>query len=192
MNSRSFKYLRREGASSRYCCVPFCRMSSRFNSVISFHSLPLDSVTRNMWLLNIRRKTFEVSPNIRVCGRHFKNDDFIEPSTPTARRLLKKGAVPTLFRWNNYYTSGPRSFGLWKKKGSTHQEDELVAVDFQHEDHNYYCTSPVQNDEVVDLTKDLRKEVELLKRKVAQFSVHQRFCLGRFAASDNDIRFYTR
>lgn len=145
-----------------------------------------------MWLLNIRRKTFEVSPNIRVCGRHFKNDDFIEPSTPTARRLLKKGAVPTLFRWNNYYTSGPRSFGLWKKKGSTHQEDELVAVDFQHEDHNYYCTSPVQNDEVVDLTKDLRKEVELLKRKVAQFSVHQRFCLGRFAASDNDIRFYTR
>nr|XP_695963.3 uncharacterized protein si:ch211-262i1.5 isoform X1 [Danio rerio] len=194
MNSISFKYLRRECAYSRYCCVPFCKISSRFNSVISFHKLPLDRATRKMWLHNIRRKTFEVSPHVRVCSRHFTNDDFIEPSYPTARRLLKKGAVPTLFRWNNDSTSGQKRFRLWEKKASSSsdQEEELVPMDFQHEDHNYYCTSRVQNDEVVDPTDDLRNEVEVLKRKVAEFSVNQRFCLGRFAASDDDIRFYTR
>uniref|UniRef100_A0A673GC90 THAP domain-containing protein 1 n=1 Tax=Sinocyclocheilus rhinocerous TaxID=307959 RepID=A0A673GC90_9TELE len=101
----------REGASSRYCCVPFCKMSSRFNSVISFHSFPLNKETRKKWLHNIRREDYKVSPNTRVCSRHFKGDDFFEPSTPTARRLLKKGAVPTLLMWSDS-TLPPKRTGM--------------------------------------------------------------------------------
>ncbi|XP_058629590.1 uncharacterized protein LOC131539210 [Onychostoma macrolepis] len=43
-----------------------------------------------------------------------------------------------------------------------------------------------------DQTEDLRKEVEQLRKQVEELSVRHRFCLGRFAASDDDIRFYTR
>ncbi|XP_016323995.1 uncharacterized protein LOC107674526 [Sinocyclocheilus anshuiensis] len=192
MSSKTFKYLRREGASSRYCCVPFCKMSSRFNSVISFHSFPLNKETRKKWLHNIRREDYKVSPNTRVCSRHFKGDDFIEPWTPTARRLLKKGAVPTLFMWSDS-TSPPKRTGLWKKRrvSSPFKEDPVPKF-FQHQEHDY-CSSLVQDDEVAsDQTEDLRKEVERLKRRVAELAVLQRFCLGRFAASDDDIRFYTR
>uniref|UniRef100_A0A8C1MZD3 THAP domain-containing protein 1 n=1 Tax=Cyprinus carpio TaxID=7962 RepID=A0A8C1MZD3_CYPCA len=73
------------------------KLPVQFNSVISFHSFPLNKETRKKWLQNIQREDCEVSPNIRVCSRHFRTDDFIEQSTPTSRRLLKKGAVPTLF-----------------------------------------------------------------------------------------------
>ncbi|KAF4115282.1 hypothetical protein G5714_002771 [Onychostoma macrolepis] len=36
------------------------------------------------------------------------------------------------------------------------------------------------------------QEVEQLRKQVEELSVRHRFCLGRFAASDDDIRFYTR
>lgn len=193
MSSQTFKYLRREGSSSRYCCVPFCRMSSRFNSVISFHSFPLDDETRKKWLRNVGREDFNVSPNTRVCSRHFKSDDLIEPSTPAARRLLKKGAVPTLFPWDDSSTPAPKRAELWKKKKvSTHLKENRVPTDYPHQDHDY-CSWPVQVDDLtVDQTEDLLKEVECLRRQVAELSVLQRFCLERFAASDDDIRFYTR
>ncbi len=192
MSSKTFKYLRREGASSRYCCVPSCKMSSRFNSVISFHSFPLNKETRKKWLQNIRREDYKVSPNTRVCSRHFRTDDFIEQSTPTSRRLLKKGAVPTLFTRNNSNTSAPKHTGLWRRRHvPSPLKQDPVPTGFQHQEHDY-CSSLVQDHLEVDETEVLRKEVERLKRQVTELSVLQRFCLGRFAASDDDIRFYTR
>uniref|UniRef100_A0A8C1YKK1 THAP domain-containing protein 1 n=1 Tax=Cyprinus carpio TaxID=7962 RepID=A0A8C1YKK1_CYPCA len=162
-----------------------------FNSVISFHSFPLNKETRKMWLHNIRREDCKVSPNTRVCSRHFKSDDFIEPSTPTARRLLKKGAVPTLFLWSDS-TSAPKRTGLWKKRRvSSPVKKDPVPKLFQHQEHDY-CSSSVQDELALDQTEDLRKEVARLKRLVAELAVLKRFCLGRFAASDDDIRFYTR
>ncbi|XP_018972001.1 uncharacterized protein LOC109103116 [Cyprinus carpio] len=187
MSSKTFKYLRREGALSQYCCVPSCKMSSRFNSVISFHSFPLNKETRKKWLQNIQREDCEVSPNIRVCSRHFRTDDFIEQSTPTSRRLLKKGAVPTLFT----RSSSPVRTGLWRRRRIPPPlKQDPVPTGFQHQEHDY-CSSLVQDHLEVDETEVLRKEFERLKRQVA-LSVLQRFCLGRFAASDDDIRFYTR
>ncbi|KAL1265543.1 hypothetical protein QQF64_003570 [Cirrhinus molitorella] len=168
-------------------------MSSRFNSVISFHSFPLHKETRKKWLHNIRREDYKVSPNTRICSRHFRSDDFIEQSTPTSRRLLRKGAVPTLFMWNDSSsTSAPKRFGLWKKRSVTSAiKQRPVQKNFQHQEHDY-CLSAVHDDLVLDQTEDLRKEVERLKRRVAELAVLQRFCLGRFAASDDDIQFYTR
>ncbi len=64
-----------------------------------------------------------------------------------------------------------------------------VPVDLQHQEHDY-CSFPIPAavNLSLDQTEDLRKEVE----QVEELSVHQRFCLGRFAASDDDVRFYTR
>ncbi len=148
MSSRSFKCLRREGATSMYCCVPLCDTSSRFNSVVSFHTFPLDKETSKKWIHYIRREDFNITTNTRVCSRHFKSDDLIEPSTPTGRRLLKKGAVPTLFEWNNYSTSAPRRIsststprshqGTWQRREvSPPLNEDPVPVDLQHQEHDY-------------------------------------------------------
>ncbi|XP_058621123.1 uncharacterized protein LOC131533086 [Onychostoma macrolepis] len=177
-----------------YCCVPLCDTSSRFNSVVSFHTFPLDKETSKKWIHYIRREDFNITPNTRVCSRHFKSDDLIEPSTPTGRRLLKKGAVPTLFEWNKYSTSAPRRTGAWQRREvSPPLNEDPVPVDLQHEEHDY-CSFPVPAavDLSLDQTEDLRKEVEQLRKQVEELSVRHRFCLGRFAASDDDIRFYTR
>ncbi|KAL1277161.1 hypothetical protein QQF64_023834 [Cirrhinus molitorella] len=66
-------------------------------------------------------------------------------------------------------------------------------MDLQHQEHDY-CSFPVPAavDLSLDQTEDLRKEVEQLRKWVEELSVCQRFCLGRYASSDDDIRFYTR
>lgn len=155
-------------------------MSSRFNSVISFHSFPLNKETHKKWLQNIEREDCNVTPNTRVSSRHFRTEDFIEQSTRTARRLLKKGAVPTLFTRN---TSAPKRSGLWRKRRVTSPlKQDPAPTGFQHQEHDY-CSSLVQDHLKVDETEVLREEVERLKRQVAEFSVLQRFCLGWFAAT---------
>ncbi|KTG05721.1 hypothetical protein cypCar_00009461, partial [Cyprinus carpio] len=100
--------------------------------------------------------------------------------------LLKKGAVPTLFT----RSSSPVRTGLWRRRRIPPPlKQDPVPTGFQHQEHDY-CSSLVQDHLEVDETEVLRKEFERLKRQVA-LSVLQRFCLGRFAASDDDIRFYT-
>ncbi|XP_073708797.1 uncharacterized protein e2f6 isoform X2 [Garra rufa] len=106
--SRKFKYQRREDSSAaEHCCVPLCSASSKFNSVLSFHSFPTDEERRKKWICNIQRKDLIITSHMRVCSRHFESENMKEPSTPKGRRVLKKGAVPTLFQWNNYSSSAP-------------------------------------------------------------------------------------
>lgn len=170
MSIRQFKYLRREGGSTRFCCVPFCEASQWFNSMVSFHTFLQDKEIRNKWVYSIRRKDFNITPDTRVCSRHFRSKDVIEPSTPTGRRLLKKGAVPTLFQWNNYSISAQRCTGVWQMREVTPlppEDEDPVPMDVQNLDHDY-CS-------------------------VSEPAPSKSFCLGRFAASDDDdIRFYTR
>ncbi|XP_056301526.1 uncharacterized protein LOC130213768 isoform X2 [Danio aesculapii] len=65
--------------------------------------------------------------------------------------------------------------------------------DIHHLEHDYcWVPEPTLADNALDPAKDLHEEVERLRRQVEEMSVSQRFCLGRFAASDDDIRFYTR
>ncbi|ROJ25239.1 hypothetical protein DPX16_20052, partial [Anabarilius grahami] len=129
-----------------------------------------------------------------VCSRHFISDDLIEPSTPKGRRLLRKGAVPTLFQWNGYSVAEPRRTGVWQRREDyTPVDEDPVPMDAQHLEHDYCSVpEPAAVDNALNQTEDLRKEVERLRRRVEELSVSQRFCLGRFAASDDDVRFYTR
>ncbi|XP_057187621.1 THAP domain-containing protein 2-like [Triplophysa rosa] len=149
-----FKFLRREGGSSRVCCVPFCKASQRFNSVVSFHSFPKDKETRNEWIHSIRREDLNITPDTRVCSRHFRSDDVIESSTPTGRRLLKKGAVPTLFQWNNYSVSTPRRTGMLRM--TSQMCCKSVGTDLSMLDIDDFITEICQ----------LKKEVALLEEKL--------------------------
>ncbi|XDV50069.1 hypothetical protein PO909_019192 [Leuciscus waleckii] len=196
MASRKFKYQRREDSSSaEHCCVPFCAASSKFNSILSFHTFPLDVEARREWIHNIRRERFNITSHTRVCSRHFKSDDLIEPSTPKGRRLLRKGAVPTLFQWSGYSAAEPRrTTGEWQRREVYTEVDEVpVPMDAHYLEHDYCSVpEPAAVDNALDQTEDLHKKVDRLMRQVEDLSVSQRFCLGRFAASDDDIRFYTR
>ncbi|XP_056092311.1 uncharacterized protein LOC130071488 [Rhinichthys klamathensis goyatoka] len=181
MASRKYKYQRRQDSTSaEHCCVPLCEASSKFNSILSFHTFPVDEETRRKWIHNIRRERFNITSHTRVCSRHFKSDDVIEPSTSKGRRLLRKGAAPTLFQWNEYSVAEPRRSGVWQRR-DTHLEHDYCSV-----------PEPAAVDNALDQSEDLHKKVEQLMRQVEELSVGQRFSLGRFAASDDDIRFYTR
>uniref|UniRef100_A0A3Q4GX04 THAP domain-containing protein 1 n=1 Tax=Neolamprologus brichardi TaxID=32507 RepID=A0A3Q4GX04_NEOBR len=89
--------------TTRHCCVPLCSASAKFNGILSFHGFPTHSDLRRLWLVNIRRDHFTITSHTRVCCRHFASDQLIEPTTLGGRRRLIKGAVPTLFEWNDIY-----------------------------------------------------------------------------------------
>ncbi|XP_064479067.1 uncharacterized protein LOC135392281 [Ornithodoros turicata] len=82
----------------RCCCVPMCSSSTRKRDPgVSFHKVPADLELREKWLKLIARKNWEPSSTCNssvVCSKHFVVSDFKEN---TRLRLLKKGAVPSVF-----------------------------------------------------------------------------------------------
>lgn len=190
-------FQRREDSTSSYhCCVPQCTASAKFNSYISFHTFPKDTDLQERWVVNIRRDNFTVTQKTRVCSRHFESSDLIEPRAPTGRRHLKKGAVPVLFQWNNFAVSAARP-GVWEriKRPNTDLtlDDPSVDVSVNYSDHDYVSTAEsAALDLSLDHTDDLRVEIANLRKQIEEISLSNKFCLERFAASDDDIRFYTR
>ncbi len=66
-------------------------------------------------------------------------------------------------------------------------------MDVELSDHDY-CSSaePAVLDLSLDHTEDLRAEIARLQKQIEEISLSRKFCLERFAASDDDIRLYTR
>uniref|UniRef100_A0A8C7WRT9 THAP domain-containing protein 1 n=1 Tax=Oryzias sinensis TaxID=183150 RepID=A0A8C7WRT9_9TELE len=95
------------GPTSQHCCVPLCANSSKYNSSISFHSFPVDVSVRAEWMVRVRREDFTPSKMSHVCSRHFQKGDFV--NNPGKLRKLKKGAIPTLFSWNDFQIPAPRA-----------------------------------------------------------------------------------
>ncbi|KAI4885526.1 hypothetical protein NFI96_020104 [Prochilodus magdalenae] len=183
------------GGASEHCSVPLCSVSSRYNSVVSFHSFPEEETLRKKWLVKIRRENFTVTKHTKVCSTHFTESDFV---VGTSRRRLKKGSVPTVFEWNRHTQTNPR-LGVWERRerpsNVTSLDDssaaELLDVSLQH--HDYDATpEPGAVDLLIMKNKELEEELQQLKAKLEDLSVKQRFGLQRFFGSDDDIRFYTR
>uniref|UniRef100_A0A3B3I0M3 THAP domain-containing protein 1 n=1 Tax=Oryzias latipes TaxID=8090 RepID=A0A3B3I0M3_ORYLA len=81
---------------------------------ISFHSFPKDMSVRAEWIVRVRREDFTPSKTSRVCSRHFQKGDFV--NNPGKLRKLKKGAIPTLFSWNDFQIPAPRCTSNIKSK----------------------------------------------------------------------------
>lgn len=185
-----------DSTSSYHCCVPQCTASAKFNSFLSFHTFPKDEETQKRWIVNILRDSFTVTSQTRVCSRHFQSVDLIEPQTSAGRRRLKNGAVPVLFQWNNFTLPAPRT-GLWQRitrlNTDTLHTDDAPSMDEECYDHDYCSTAkPAALDLSLEHTEDLSAEITKLRKKIEEITLNRKFCLEQFAASDDDIRFYTR
>uniref|UniRef100_A0A667YIN4 THAP domain-containing protein 1 n=1 Tax=Myripristis murdjan TaxID=586833 RepID=A0A667YIN4_9TELE len=123
-------------------CSCSCSCSSKFNSSLSFHQFPKDGEIRRRWIVNVRRDKFTIGHHTRVCSRHFQSVDVNEPAEG-GRRILKPGAVPVLFLWNNY-SLGERRLGVWERRDRPETMDEDtgdVDVAGANSEHDY-STSP--------------------------------------------------
>lgn len=203
MKSSKFKYQRVSGTTAEHCCVPQCQASGKYNSVLSFFTFPADEELRRKWIVNIRRDKFTVTPHTRVCSRHFRTEDIREPASETGRRLLKKGVVPVLFEWNNF-SLPPTRPGVWERRerppspeddredtpDNVTPDNVTVGVLMQHN----YASKPEAAvvDLVLEENTSLREENRLLGQQIEGLTLRQRFGIHRFAASDKDIRFFTR
>uniref|UniRef100_A0A3P9LCI0 THAP domain-containing protein 1 n=1 Tax=Oryzias latipes TaxID=8090 RepID=A0A3P9LCI0_ORYLA len=150
--------------------------SSKYNSLLSFHTFPSDAEIRRKWLVAIRRDKFTVTPHTRVCSRHFNKDDVREPLSETGRRLINKGAVPALFEWNNFTLPTSRP-GVWERR----ERPPPMTEDDGDAD-------PAVVDLALDDNMSLRDEILKLREHVEKLTMNQRFGIHRFAASDKDIR----
>ncbi|KAK2892477.1 hypothetical protein Q8A67_012465 [Cirrhinus molitorella] len=66
-------------------------------------------------------------------------------------------------------------------------------MDVEYSDHDYCSTAePAALDLSLDHSKDLCAEIAMLRKQIEEITLSSKFCLERFAASDDDIRFYTR
>ncbi|KAJ8334017.1 hypothetical protein SKAU_G00413360 [Synaphobranchus kaupii] len=185
---------REDSTTSHHCCVPQCTASAKFNSVLSFHTFPKDKELEKRWVAKIRRDNFTITNHTRVCSRHFQSTDLIEPPTPAGRRRLKHGAVPVLFQWNNFTLSAPRP-GVWQKTerpNTKTSQNKDPPMDVDHDYCSTNVTEPAALDLSLDHNEDLRAEIARLQKQVEEMSISNKFGLERFAASDDDIRFYTR
>ncbi|XP_037551174.1 uncharacterized protein LOC119427608 [Nematolebias whitei] len=111
--------------------------------------------------------------------------------------MLKKGAVPALFEWNNYSLPPPRP-AVWERRKrpppeDSEEEDNTTASVDTHKDHDYAASpDPAVVDSVLEENNNLREEVRQLREQVESLTLRQRFGIHRFASSDKDIRFFTR
>lgn len=192
---RLFTYQRRtDSSSSDHCCVPQCSSSQLYNSRLSFHCFPTNEEERARWLAKIRRDALVVTKGTKVCSRHFEAGAF--SVTPTGVRRLNKGAVPTLFTWNDYSRPAPRR-GVWERRerpaviASSDPEDEEMDVSLQDHD---YCVAPdpAALDVALAQNESMKREIDRLQKQLETVQLQLKFNLRRFAGSDEDIRFYTR
>ncbi|XP_029132153.2 uncharacterized protein ftr97 isoform X1 [Labrus bergylta] len=197
MSGKSYRFQRTISSTAEHCCVPLCAASSKYNSALSFHTFPKDFETRRKWISAIRRDHFAVSPHTRVCSRHFTSEDVREPLSATARRLLRKGAVPALFEWNNFSLPLSRQAGVMerreRKERPVEEQDTSCeeAAGVTH-DHDYAAAPGPLVDLALDENKARRSEIDQLRKQVQTLNLKQRFGIHRFAGSDRDIRFFTR
>lgn len=80
-----------------YCCVPYCKSSSRRKGEdkISFHEFPSNINLREKWIKNISRDFIViVKDKSVVCNKHFTAEDYV-PGKKC--RYLKKDACPAVF-----------------------------------------------------------------------------------------------
>ena len=146
---------------------------------------------RSQWIVNIRRDKYVITTHSKVCSRHFSSDKMIEPTTLQGRRRLTKGAVATLFEWNQYTVETPRR-GVWERVDrfvETAPPEDEVDLLFNAQD---YCSvpEPAAVDMSASAAESVSNEVQGLRKELQELRLLREFGLQRSAGSDADIRIY--
>ena len=104
-------------------CVPFCYATSKKSKNLRFHRFPKKRELNDQWIAKIRRDEgdyFAVTENTRVCSKHFCKEDYKVSEDGKGKKIvLKKGAVPTIFKWS----CEKRSRSTFVSKGRRKGED---------------------------------------------------------------------
>uniref|UniRef100_A0A3B5Q899 THAP-type domain-containing protein n=1 Tax=Xiphophorus maculatus TaxID=8083 RepID=A0A3B5Q899_XIPMA len=129
--------------------------SSKYNSRLSFHGFPSDPDLKRRWLVNIRRDNVKLTSHSKVCSLHFPSDQFHQPKTPGGRRMVKTGAVPVLFQWNNFCVQPGRA-SVWERMK------------------NDYCSvpEPAGLDMVINENQELKEEIKALTSQIEELKIH--------------------
>ena len=115
------------------CCVPFCNATSKKNKSLRFHRFPKKKGLKDRWIAKIRRDEgdyFAVTENTRVCSKHFCEEDYTVSKDGKGKKIvLKKGAVPTIFKWSSekrsrstFASKGKVKVKLWRRHGRNGDE----------------------------------------------------------------------
>eukprot|EP00117_Sycon_ciliatum_P030616 scpid60859/ scgid24091/ THAP domain-containing protein 2 len=81
-----------------FCCVPKCH-SRNTRDKVSFHRFPNPEQQVGLyksWVQAIKREKFTAQSHTKICGKHFRLEDFVFKGLTGKRRLVPT-AVPSLF-----------------------------------------------------------------------------------------------
>ena len=213
-----------------HCTVPGCTSNSKTATGVSFHKFPADSALRRVWVRNIRRDerkgAWMINSSTRVCSLHFTEDSYCasgrkrERKTTRTSRILKVGAVPTVFdcfpKRLQPMSSKRKAPPIRKAVQPEQKECNPDMADGGEDASTVSVTSEDVDKDCVDTSADKQHDyckcVETLQRDIAYLqseriaeqangreSVHMLveekarhdFCLDRFKSDDKKIRYYT-
>uniref|UniRef100_A0A3B5QXF9 THAP domain-containing protein 1 n=1 Tax=Xiphophorus maculatus TaxID=8083 RepID=A0A3B5QXF9_XIPMA len=146
---------------------PTCRRREATLSRFSFHGFPSDPDLQRPGLVNICRDNFKLTSHSKVCSLHFPPDQFHQPKTPGGRRMVKKGAVPVLFQWNNFCVQPGRA-SVWERVSRPEPDSGATdpPVECTYADHDYCSVpEPAGLDMVINENQKLKEEIKALTNK---------------------------
>ena len=91
-------------------------------TVLCFHGFPSSEELRKRWVVNVRQEHYTLTSHTKVCGRHFTGNQLISAKSWSGKRRLLKGALPQLFKCNDYTLPPPRS-SVWDRESCLETED---------------------------------------------------------------------
>lgn len=189
------------------CCVPFCNANSKKNKDLRFHRFPKKREQKQRWISKIRRdegEYFAVTENTRVCSKHFCGEDYTVSEDGKGERIvLKKGAVPTVFKWSSDKRSRSTLASKGKRKGKAFEapRKKRQRKSCEHCEIKQAKVDKLQSDLEVKNTqlKELSKRLEDFEKDKREHEVagalkeHKHVCFSaeNFRNQDQSIRFYT-
>ena len=101
-------------------------LPQRRTRTFDFIVFPKKREQKDRWISKIRRdegEYFAVTENTRICSKHFCEDDYTVNEDGKGKKVvLKKGAVPTVFKWSSEKRSRCTLVSKGKRKGEALEE----------------------------------------------------------------------
>ena len=152
------------------CCVPFCNATSKKNKNLRFHRFPKKRELKDRDRDRDEGDYFAVTENTRVCSKHFCEEDYTVSEDGKGEKIvLKKGAVPTIFKWSSEKRSRSTFVSKGKRKGEALEapRKKRQRKSCPHCERKQAAIDRLQNDleEKNAQLKELSKRFEDFKRK---------------------------
>lgn len=96
----------------------FIKIINGFIKTINF-SFPKDKEMKKQWILATKRQYFVVTSGSKLCGKHFRPEDYAECCGLGERKRLKKCAVPSIFDFPKHLLTKPQASRSRRRQTNT-------------------------------------------------------------------------